>query len=376
MIDKKIKIVAPDAQNREIMNTCKKLWENNFDDTAKYVKYYFDDRWKESITFLCDDKSMLHLNPYDIKLFGEKKTIFYIVGVCTDKEYRHKGYMDFMLKTVFGKLYNENVPFVYLMPASEKIYTPYGFRGMYNVTSFKALKKDDCGKVYNDCIESCDIKEFDDLSKREKIELSNYAAMKLEREFECFVDRDNSYFEHKNKEMKACEGSVLILMRDGEVMGYAMYLCEDEPEVVEIVADKEDTDIFVEKLFDYAANDTENKAAEMKIIFDESYFIKEQNKSFAFFISEENTGKMLMARIIDIRAFVGMIKLKGCAEEYYIEITDDFIKENNGRWDIILSDKSVIKRGKSDENKYQKLTIAEFEDILFSKIKFYLNEMV
>ena len=51
MIDKKIKIVAPDAQNREIMNTCKKLWENNFDDTAKYVKYYFDDRWKESITF-------------------------------------------------------------------------------------------------------------------------------------------------------------------------------------------------------------------------------------------------------------------------------------------------------------------------------------
>ena len=49
MIDKKIKIVAPDAQNREIMNTCKKLWENNFDDTAKYVKYYFDDRWKESI---------------------------------------------------------------------------------------------------------------------------------------------------------------------------------------------------------------------------------------------------------------------------------------------------------------------------------------
>ena len=32
--------------------------------------------------------------------------------------------MDFMLKTVFGKLYNENVPFVYLMPASKK-YIPH-----------------------------------------------------------------------------------------------------------------------------------------------------------------------------------------------------------------------------------------------------------
>ena len=376
MIDKKIRIVAPEAQNRDIMNTCKKLWENNFDDSEKYVKYYFEDRWKESITFLCDDKSMLHLNPYDMKLFGEKKTIFYIVGVCTDKKYRHKGYMDFMLKTVFKKLYNENVPFVYLMPASEKIYTPYGFRGMYNVTSFKALKREDGGKVYNDCIESCDIKEFDDLSEREKKEFLKYASTKLEIEFECFVDRNGSYFEHKNKEMKACGGSVLILKRDGEIRGYAMYLCEDEPEIVEIVADKEYTDIFVEKLFDYAVDDTENKVRDMKIIFDESYFIKEQNRSFAFFISEEKIGKMLMARITDIKAFVEMIRLNGATEEYHVEITDDFIKENNGRWDIILSDKSVIKRGKYYENKYKKLTIAEFGDVLFSKIKFYLNEMV
>ena len=376
MIDKKIKIVEPKAQNSEIMDTCKKLWKNNFDDSEKYVKYYFDDRWKESTTFLCDDKSMLHLNPYDMKLFGEKKRIFYIVGVCTDKEYRHNGYMDFVLKTVFEKLYNENAPFVYLMPASEKIYTPYGFRGMYNVTSFKALEKETGSRVYNDGKHSYDIKEFEDLSKREKIELSKYASMNLEREFECFVDRDSSYFENKNKEMKACDGSVLILMRNEEIRGYAMYLCEDEPEVVEMVVDKEYTDIFVEKLFEYAAYRAENEVMDMKIIFDESYFIKEQNRSFAFFISEKNTEKMLMARIIDIKAFVEMIRLKECTEEYHVEITDDFIKENSGRWDIILSDKSVIKNGGSDENKYQKMTIAEFGDILFSKIKFYLNEMV
>ena len=176
--------------------------------------------------------------------------------------------------------------------------------------------------------------------------------------------------------MKACDGSVLILMRNEEIRGYAMYLCEDEPEVVEMVVDKEYTDIFVEKLFEYAAYRAENEVMDMKIIFDEPYFIKEQNRSFAFFISEKNTEKMLMARIIDIKAFVEMIRLKECTEEHHVEITDDFIKENSGRWDIILSDKSVIKNGGSDENKYQKMTIAEFGDILFSKIKFYLNEMV
>lgn len=373
MIKERLKIVGAEYQTDEIMDICKKLWQNNFEDSDEYVHYYFSDRWKESITYLYGDKSMLHLNPYDMKLFGKRETIYYIVGVCTNKEYRHKGCMDFLLRNVFERLYNENAPFVYLMPASEKIYTPYGFRGMYGVTSFNVIRKE----MYLDELYSkCAIRKFDELSENEKSELSGYASAKLENDFQCFVIRDREYFIHKDKEMQACGGSVLVLMEENMVKGYAMYICEEEPEIVEFVADDGYSDVFIEKVFQYADEQSENEGSNHKIIFDESYFVKEQNDSFAFFISEENIKNLLMARIVDIRAFVKMISFRDICEEYHIEIEDDIIEENNGRWDIELGERSLIREGESGEGLYQKMTIAAFGEMIFSKIKFYLNEMV
>lgn len=371
MVKKMLKIVETGQQNNEIMDICRELWENNFDDSGEYVDYYFDDRWKESVTFLYDDKSMLHLNPYSMQLFGKKETIYYIVGVCTNKEERHKGYMDFLLRNAFERLYSENAPFVYLMPASEEIYTPYGFRGMYGVTSFCVRKKEE-----NTGSLKCEIREFKNLSETQKRELSEYASAKLGSYFECFVQRDTEYFFHKNKEMQACGGSVIVLMEGQTVKGYAMYICEEEPEIVEFVADERYVDIFIEKIFEYSDKKSVKDRFDGKIIFDESYFIKEQNQGFAFFISGKNIKKLLMARIIDIRSFVEKISFKECVEEYHIDIDDDFISENNGKWDITLKERSVIKRGKCDKNIYQKLTIADFGEMIFQKIKFYLNEMV
>lgn len=373
MIEDKLLIVDSSAQNKYIMDICRKLWKNNFDDSDEYIQYYFDDRWKESITFLYDDKSMLHLNPYNMRLFGENKKIYYIVGVCTNEKDRHKGYMDLLLRNVFKKLYAKKAPFVYLMPASEKIYEPYGFRGMYNILSCSVLKND---KVVSNALDKCLIKEYNDLTDSIKKKLSEYASSKLYGSFECFVERESEYFWHKNREMQACGGSVIVLMKENNIKGYAMYICEDEPEIVEIVVDEDCTDIFVEKLFEYIGHKSAKNKFNKKIIFDESYFIKEQNSSFAFFISDENAKKLLMARIIDIKAFVEMVRLKDCVLEYHVEITDDFISGNNGRWDIVFKEKSLIKEGKYDGKIYQKMTIAEFGNIIFSKIKFYLNEMV
>ena len=61
---------------------------DNFSDTPGYINYYFNNRWHKSITFLSDNVSMLHLNPYHIKINRKETTLYYIVGVCTFKEYR------------------------------------------------------------------------------------------------------------------------------------------------------------------------------------------------------------------------------------------------------------------------------------------------
>ena len=77
-----------------------------------------------------------------------------------------------------------------------------------------------------------------------------------------------------------------------------------------------------------------------------------------------------------------------CEENMYVEIEDDFIEENNGKWNIHLGRKSMVTEYSEkndtqsdfcDENrndKYKKMTISQFGEHMLQKNKFYLNEMV
>ena len=137
----KVKIIKPCERTKKLEEVCRRLWKNNFDDSTEYISFYFSDRWKESTTIIYGEESMLHLNPYRMQLFGSEKTIYYIVGVCTDKAYRHRGYMDALLRESFRYLYEKDAPFVYLMPADEKIYLPYDFTNVYTVNSFEIVSR-------------------------------------------------------------------------------------------------------------------------------------------------------------------------------------------------------------------------------------------
>ena len=162
-----INIVYPDEQSEVTKKICKKLWSHNFDDTELYTEYYFNNRWKESISLLADDVSMIHQNPYTVDAGSKTLTLHYIVGVCTEKNERRKGYMDRLLRRALKLLYDKKEPFTYLMPADEKIYLPYDFCGIYPVTPWSGnlqhinhihlsdLPKDTLfGKNYKDLSES------------------------------------------------------------------------------------------------------------------------------------------------------------------------------------------------------------------------------
>ena len=49
-----------------------------------------------------------------------------------------------------------------------------------------------------------------------------------------------------------------------------------------------------------------------------------------------------MARVINIKSFVKMFTTE-CEENMYVEIEDDFIEENNGKWNIHLGRKRIHK---------------------------------
>ena len=145
----------------------KSMWsEIFFEDSDRFTDYYFAEKMSNNkgygVKVNGELVSMMFLTPYPvwIKTGGADEpacaagqnpenvpaqdpenvesgdfvqvTLYYIVGVGTKKEYRHRGYMDRMLKRALRDICEEGHPFTFLMPADPAIYEPYQFRYIYD----------------------------------------------------------------------------------------------------------------------------------------------------------------------------------------------------------------------------------------------------
>ncbi len=359
-------VVMPGKQG-SIKDLCHMLWMGCFDDTEEYTDYYFNNRWNKSITVLSDNVSMLHLNPYDILINGRKTGIYYIVGVCTLKEYRRRGYMDAVLKKALEFMYKQGKPFTYLMPASEEIYKPYGFTGIYPVWGFNGEIpfKEDIGQDIQ-CKSVCI--PYNMLEDWQKAELIKYAGSKLAGRFTCYPLHNESYFKGLYEEMCACNGDILVFWDTDKTacLGYTAYLCEEIPEIIESVFEKE---------------------IQYKILACIKGLgfpcIKIYETNFWNFDCA-GTGRQknyLMARIVDLKAFAECIYTKE-RQEMWLEVSDGIISGNNGRWHIIIGGVETIcqkcesTEDGSNEPEYLKCTIEELGQKYFKNHKYFLNELV
>ncbi|MBP3665231.1 MAG: GNAT family N-acetyltransferase, partial [Tyzzerella sp.] len=80
----------------------RKLWEEVFtEDTPEFLDYYYFIKTLENEIYVIeeDDKivSMLHLNPYQMRIGNAIFKTHYIVAVATDENYRKRGYMAALL---------------------------------------------------------------------------------------------------------------------------------------------------------------------------------------------------------------------------------------------------------------------------------------
>ena len=104
------------------------LWEEVFtEDTSAFLDYYYYIKTKDNQ--IC---SMLQLNPYLLKIEESERPSAYIIAVATKEEYRGRGFMGNLLRQALNDMYTAKVPFTFLMPAAEAIYTPYDFRFIYS----------------------------------------------------------------------------------------------------------------------------------------------------------------------------------------------------------------------------------------------------
>jgi predicted acetyltransferase len=128
----------------------RKLYEEAFEDPKAFVDYYYADKCTDNrmVVSIEDGEvvSMLHLNPYHINLCGEVVKTYYVVAVATQAGRRHQGQMTRVFEKAFELLKEEQIPFVFLLPVDEAIYSWMGFETicdytMDRISDFEDIKK-------------------------------------------------------------------------------------------------------------------------------------------------------------------------------------------------------------------------------------------
>lgn len=278
------------------MLEAKKLWsEIFFEDSERFTEYYFAEKMPENTGYgLKQDgtlAAMLFLTPYigRIRVPGMGDSGFcdvpltYIVGVGTRPEYRHRGYMDRLLRCALSDLHASGAPFTFLMPADPAIYTPYQFRYIYDRPVFAITENGE--------------RKAQPMQSGEEEALAAFMERYLEEHFQVFLKRDAAYYRRQKKESMAQNGDVFLWKSAGDIIGFYLYAEEDgKTEIQE------------------AAADAQTKGELME--------------------SSEQRQPIIMARITDVRAMLSLLRLSASTfcEKLSIRIRteDPLIAKNNG----------------------------------------------
>ena len=83
---------------REEHGKTRKLWEEVFkEDTLEFLDYYYSVKTAENEIYVIEEesaiRSMLHLNPYTMRIGEKIYQTHYIVAFATEETYRKRGYM-------------------------------------------------------------------------------------------------------------------------------------------------------------------------------------------------------------------------------------------------------------------------------------------
>lgn len=188
----------------------RKLWEEAFpEDSESFDHYYYDSKvWDNQIAVREEEGhviSMAHLNPYRISVKGQLWNINYIVGVATDREYRHQGHMRAILTRILTDMYGQQMPFCFLLPADEKIYLPFDFTYLSDQQHL-GLKQDAGVKI----------QAFSQEHMESAIRWQNEW---LSDHYQVFSLRDAAYMKAFLEELESEQGKLELIYKEDQMAG-------------------------------------------------------------------------------------------------------------------------------------------------------------
>lgn len=302
--------------SEEIREELYTLWLECFGDTKSYTDFYFKWKVKDNriLTIYNQERlsAMLHLNPYITMVGGKPEPLNYIVGVATRKQDRRQGLMKMLLEKSLCQMYEEHMPFTYLMPAAEAIYLPFGFRIVYEQEPWKELlikvgqNNNGDGSVYTTAAEDINVLRVESTDEEKIARLTGFTNQYLMENYDIYTERSPYYYQRLIHEMESAKGSVLLCCRGEKIIGYLSYMTDGGLGIAECIYQAEEKEYFM-------------KAVSNKILG------ADLNSN----VDTDHTNPTIMTRIVDWRSFIKNITAREDLT-LSIKVEDTIIRGNNG----------------------------------------------
>lgn len=291
--------------DKEEAGACMPLWREAFpEDSGEFLEYYFGRKVKESRILVKEDGegrilTMVHLNPYDVMVRGQAHRLSYIVGVATAARSRHQGHMRDVLVKMLRDMHEAGDPFCYLMPASPDIYRPFGFTYVFDQPAWRLAGEERRPETAGAERLELRLDAKAGTSVLDQEYLAGWMNRWLEERFQVYARRDAAYLELLQAELDSEKGRVYGWMDSrGNLAALQAYWGIERREQRFLYCGREDW--------------------------------------LCPAVPEHPARPAIMARIADVRAFMGMITVhEDCpcpAMEVPIRIHDALIGENDGLW--------------------------------------------
>ena len=318
------------------------LWEEVFqEDTKEFLDYYYFIKTQNNEIYVIEEdgkiRSMLQLNPYEIQIEEKKVPSCYIIAVATQKEYRSRGYMGELLRTSMADMYARKIPFTFLMPAAEAIYTPYDFR-----------------YIYSQCQKELSGRSADDsgaLTQAEDAEaMAEFFQEHFAHRWQVASVRDAQYYRTMILEQQSEHGGVMLMKADGKISGMFPYASEGDFEIREPLLTEG-----YERAFLKAAEELSG-GRNTKVYAAPKWMDPEEKP-------------LIMARLLFLPAFFGVMKAEEEAElDCSFAVIDPIIRQNSRIWRLQSAAGETEIHVRETEDSEGVLPVAELTEFLFGRI--------
>lgn len=235
------------------------LWEQVFsEDSAAFLDAYYSGKGAANeISVVRDDKgeicSMIHWNPVELMMGNKKKTVDFLVAVATREDMRRKGLMAAIMKAGLKKRKEQGMPFVFLTPANEAYYEPFGFVtvGQSYQCQLKELPEDEFEQWMLDENVGLQAASWEGktqgnpygvriLRKEEYEGTAQWVNACLSKQYTLFAARSKDYFLTLQKELASEGGDIAGVFCESDLKGVFVYTMAEGLEIREPVCEMED----------------------------------------------------------------------------------------------------------------------------------------